>query len=72
MNNELDNFIMLGTDAHGVEYRIQMTLDETQEYRDSGYGEHLDMAEDTWKSACERSGIEYGDMPDMITEAQTG
>jgi len=71
MNNELDNFIMLGTDADGNDYRIVMTLDETAEYRDSGYGEYIDLAEETWRMACERCGIEYDHMPDMITEETT-
>jgi hypothetical protein len=70
MAKELSNFIMLGTDAKGVEYRIEMTLDETQKYRDSGYCEYFDMAEETWQMACERCGIEYGDWPDMITEEE--
>ena len=68
MAKELNNFIMLGTDANGVDYRIEMTLDETQEYRDSGYGEYFDMAEEVFELACQRCGIEYDDMPDVITE----
>lgn len=68
MNNQLENFIMLGTDANGVDYRIVMTDQETADYIDSGYGEYWDDANAVWEQACERVGIEFDCAPDMITE----
>ena len=67
---ELDRFIMLGTDANGDDYTIEMTDLETAEYIDSGYGEYFDMANAVWESACERVGIEFDSAPDMITEQE--
>ena len=71
MTKELNNFIMLGVDAYGDDYKIVMTDLETKLYKDSGYGEYMDDAEAVWKQACERNGIEYDQWPDMITEEET-
>jgi hypothetical protein len=70
MQTELRNFIMLGTDAEGNDYTIEMTDLETALYKDSGYCKYYDAAEAVWEMACQRCGIEYGDMPDMITEEE--
>jgi hypothetical protein len=70
MTKELDRFIMLGTDADGNDYTIEMTPLETALYRDSGYGKYLDDAYDVWEQACKRVGIEFDQMPDMITELE--
>ena len=71
MNKELDNFIMLGTDANGVDYKIVMTKLETELYKDSGYSEYYDDACAVWEQACERVGVEFDCDPDMITEEET-
>lgn len=67
---ELDRFIMLGTDANGDDYTIEMTLLETALYRDSGYGKYYDDAIAVWQQACDRVGIEFDQSPDMITEQE--
>ena len=70
MTKELSNFVMIGVDANGVEYRIVMTDDETRDYIRSGYGEYFDDANEVWEEACNRVGLIFDDMPDMITHEE--
>jgi hypothetical protein len=65
---ELTNFIMVGSDAEGNDYKITMTCEETALYKYSGYGKNFDGANAVWEQACDRVGIEFDQMPDMITE----
>lgn len=67
MTQKLDNFIMLGTDAKGVDYKIVMTDEETSLYNDALKYDAMDLAYDAWEQACEREGVEFDSMPDMIT-----
>jgi len=72
MTTELKNFIMVGVYANGDNYEIQMTALETELYKDIGDSiVWLDKATAVWEQACERVGIEFDQMPDMITEMET-
>ena len=72
MTTELKNFIMVGVDANGDNYEIQMTALETELYKDIGDSiVWLDKATAVWEQDCERVGIEFDQMPDMITEMET-
>ena len=69
MTTELKNFIMVGSDAEGNDYEIQMTALETELYKDIGDSIlWLYKATAVWEQACERVGIEFCQVPDMITE----
>lgn len=70
MTQQLNNFIMLGTDAKGVDYKIVMSDAETALYIDSGYGEYFDDADTVKEMACLRVGVEYVDYNDwdVVTE----